>query len=67
MDITLTLASNQIILKPNSLAPTITLNATNPAASLVYNLPDVSINSDFVLTNRLQTINGTKTFTNVSK
>ena len=61
-NITLVGASNQIIFKPSSLTPTITLNATNPAASLVYNLPDVSANSDFVLTNGLQTINGTKTF-----
>ena len=41
--------SDQIIFKPNSLAPKISLNATNPAASLVYNLPDVGSNSDFVL------------------
>ena len=43
------------------------MNANNPAASLIYNFPNVSANSDVVLTNGLQMINGVKTFTSVSK
>ena len=48
--ITLTLTSNQVIFSPIR-GTTITLNAANPVASLVYNLSDVSANLDFVLTN----------------
>ena len=48
-DITLTASSNQIILKPNS-GTLITLNANNPAASLVYNFPNVSANANIVIT-----------------
>ena len=58
--------SNQIILKPNS-GTSITLNANNPATSLVYNFPNISANSNIVLTNGLQTINGVKTFTSILK
>ena len=34
-----------------------TIQATNPASSLVYSIGDMGVNSDFVFTNSSQTLN----------
>lgn len=56
-----TAVTNQIILGN---VTTTTLNASAPAASRVYTIPDVLANASFVMTEGTQTINGIKTFTN---
>lgn len=56
----LTATSSQLTLGTGT---TITLSAQTPASSLTYQFPDVGVNSNVVLTNGNQTINGTKTFT----
>ena len=51
--------TNQLVLSsPN----TVTITASSPAASRVYTLPDTGANSQFVMTDGAQTINGIKTF-----
>jgi hypothetical protein len=61
--ITLDAPSNQLIFKPNAITPTITVNATNPSSNRIYNIPDVGVDSDLVMTAGNQTINGVKSFT----
>lgn len=51
-------ASNQVVL---GTANTITLSASAPSASRVYNFADLGVSSDVLLTNGTQTITGTKT------
>src|SRR5579872_4347319 len=58
--ITLVNANNQLIF---GMAQTITVSAPAPAANRIYTIPDTSANSQFVMTDGNQTINGTKTFT----
>jgi len=58
--VTINPVTNQIVL---GVTNTTTLNATAPAASRTYTIPDTGANSQFVMTDGNQTINGTKTFT----
>lgn len=55
--------SNQIILRQG--ATTQTINASPPAAARITTIPDAGANSSFILSEGTQTINGTKTFTNI--
>jgi len=61
-NITLTGTSNQIVIQPGGTGNSITLNATNPASSVVYTYPDVGGAAEFVMTAGTQTIAGNKTF-----
>lgn len=58
-DIRIPYTANQIILGTSN---TTTINASAPAASRTYTLPDVLANASFVMTEGTQTINGAKTF-----
>ena len=54
--------TNQLVLSsPN----TVTITAPSPATSRIYTIPDSGANSQFVMTDGTQTINGIKTFTSV--
>jgi hypothetical protein len=59
----LTDTTNQIVMGTGQ---TITFNAPTPAASLVQTIPDTLINSQFVMIDGNQTINGLKTFNNIT-
>jgi hypothetical protein len=65
--ITLTGTSNQLIFEPGGSSNTITLTCTNPATNRTYTLSDVGANSNFVMDQGTQTINGLKTFTTTTK
>jgi hypothetical protein len=56
----LTAVSNQMVLGSTN---TTTINATAPASSRTYTIPDTAANSSFVMTDSAQTVNGIKTFT----
>jgi len=58
--LSLTSASNQLILKPGANQYTIT--ASNPSANRVFTIPNIPFDADFVMTNGSQTINNLKTF-----
>lgn len=58
--LTINPTSNQLIL---GVTNTTTINASAPAASRTYTIPDTLANSSFVMTDLAQTINDTKTFT----
>lgn len=60
--LTLAKASNQLVIQPGAAGNTITLTATNPVASRIYTVIDTGANSNFVMTDAAQTINGVKTF-----
>jgi hypothetical protein len=60
--LTLSDTSNQLHLGTTN---TITLTAPSPAASRTYTIPDVLTNASFVLTEGNQTVNGTKTFSDI--
>jgi uncharacterized protein (UPF0218 family) len=55
---TLTNTTNQIVLGTTN---TVTISSTAPAASRTYTIPDTAANSNFVMTDLAQTINGNKT------
>jgi hypothetical protein len=54
------LATNQLTLGTTQ---TVTINAAAPAAARVYTIPDPGANSQFVMSESAQTINGAKTLT----
>lgn len=60
--LSLTSATNQIVLGPGPLLMTIN-SAPLSGASRTYTIPDVGANSEFVMTNNSQLISGVKTFT----
>jgi hypothetical protein len=47
--LTVTAASDQVVFKPGNAAPTITVTATNPAASRTYTLPDAGVDTNVTL------------------
>lgn len=57
--LTITPTTNQLVLGTTN---TTTISATAPSSSLVYTMPDVGGNADFVMTAGAQTIGGAKTF-----
>ncbi len=57
--VTINPTTNQIIL---GVTNTVTINSTAPAASRTYTIPDAGTDSNFVLTDGTQTINGSRTF-----
>lgn len=57
---TLTATSNQLTLGTGQ---TVILSAPTPAVSVTYTIPDTGANSQFVMTDGNQTINGIKSFT----
>jgi hypothetical protein len=59
--LTLTDASNQLIVQPGGTGTTFTITGTNPASSRVFTLQDVA-SSNFVMSEGAQTVNGVKTF-----
>lgn len=58
--LTLTAPMNQLIF--DSGTNSITINAPQPSANRIIQIPDVGTNSNFVLTEGNQTVNGEKTF-----
>ncbi len=61
--LTLSALTDQLTLGTNQ---TITLNAPTPTVSHIYTLPDVSVDSDFVMTEGHQLIMGVKAFVNMA-
>jgi hypothetical protein len=57
--IAITPTTNQLVLGTTN---TTTVNATAPTASRVYTIPDSGANSNFVMTDGAQTVNGSKSF-----
>lgn len=55
--------TNQVVL---GVTNTTTLNAVAPAASRVYTIPDSGADATFVMTEGAQTVNGAKTFSNLT-
>ena len=53
---TLPFTGNIFVLAPTN-ENSYTIQATNPASSLVYSINDMGVNSDFVFTNGSQTLN----------
>ncbi len=59
-NVTIRDTSNQLVLGTTN---TVTISSTAPAASRTYTIPDTAANSNFIMSDLAQTINGVKTFT----
>lgn len=62
--VTLTPATNQIVIQPSGAGTTLTLNATNPAVSRVVTFPDPGAAATVIYDVSAQTLSGVKTFSN---
>lgn len=58
----MTASSNQIKFQTTPLATSMTLSASAPASSRVYSLPDVAVDTSFMMLGGSQTVDGAKTF-----
>lgn len=59
----LTASSNQLVFLPGGSGTSLTITCSNPAVNRTYTIIDSGGNSQFVMTNGVQTINDSKTFT----